>query len=302
MNSYIDVDSEVTQALAKGTPVVALESSLISHGFPWPDNRQTALDIQQAVRDEGGVPATIAIINGRIKVGINESEVSLLAKPDTDVRKCSRRDLTAVIAQKLHATTTVASTMIIAHWAGLPVFATGGIGGVHRGAQQTFDISADLDELTRTPVAVVCSGAKLILDLPLTVEYLETKGVPIIGYNSDNLAAFFCRDSGLPVDYRCNTPVDVAQLIITHQQLGLQNGLVISNPIPEMDAIDKVMIEDCIDQALNDAKKQGISGKDTTPYLLQKIRTLTNNQTLHSNISLIKNNARLATNIARELL
>ncbi len=301
MNPYIDLSSEIAKALKEKQPVVALESTLISHGLPWPDNLQTALGIEQVVREAGGVPATMGVIYGRIKAGLSEEEVTLLAQPDTAVRKCSRRDISGVIAQKHHATTTVASTMMIAHQVGIRVFATGGIGGVHRGAQETFDISADLDELAKTPVAVVCSGAKLILDLPLTLEYLETKGVPVIGYNSDRLAAFFCQDSGLPVDYRCNTPADIARLIDTHQQLGMDNGLIISNPVPADFALDRSVMESYIEQALANAKQQAISGKALTPFLLKTLREKTSNQTLGSNIALLKNNAALATHIAKAL-
>ena len=301
MINYIDITPEIKTAIREGKAVVALESSVISHGLPWPDNLQTALDIQQSIRSEGGIPATIALLNGRIKVGLDEKEITFLAQPGSDIRKCSRRDLSALVTQKLHATTTVASTMIIAHHIGISVFATGGIGGVHREGQQTFDISADLDELARTPIAVVCSGAKLILNLPLTMEYLETKGVPVIGFDSDELAAFFCRSSGLPVDYRCNTPDELAELIDNHLKMKLGSGLIISNPVPYGEALDRSLIEKCIHHALAEAKEQEIIGKAVTPFLLKKIREQTDNLTLQSNIALIKSNARLATKIALAL-
>ncbi|MEX0623172.1 pseudouridine-5'-phosphate glycosidase [Saccharospirillum sp.] len=302
MNTYLDIKPEVADALAKGQPVVALESTIISHGMPWPDNATTAKEVEQIIRDAGAVPATIAIINGRLKAGLTGDEIDTLAKAGQSVAKCSRRDLPFVVAQGQHGATTVAATMIIADMAGIRVFATGGIGGVHRGAQQSFDISADLQELAHTSVAVVCAGAKSILDLGLTREYLETQGVPILGYQTDSLPAFYTRTSEHSVDYRLDSDTDIAAFLKAKWGMNLTGGVVIANPIPEAHAMDPAKIQAAIDQALAESVDQGISGKESTPFLLARVAELTGGDSLASNIQLVFNNARLAAGIARELI
>lgn len=301
MNSYLDISPEVASALAEGRPVVALESTIISHGMPWPQNYETACQVEQIIRDAGAVPATIAILDGRLKAGLSDAEIQTLAKAGQDVAKCSRRDLPYVIARRQHGATTVAATMIIADLAGIRVFATGGIGGVHRGAQQSFDISADLQELAHTSVAVVCAGAKSILDLALTREYLETQGVPVLGYQTETLPAFYTRDSDESVDYRLDTDVEIADFLDAKWQLGLDGGVVIANPIPVEYAMDKASIDAAIEQALDEARDQGIHGKASTPFLLARVAELTGGDSLASNIQLVFNNARLAAGIAISL-
>lgn len=292
---------EVQAALSAKKPMVALESTIISHGMPYPQNVETALRVEQMVRDYGAVPATIAIINGQPTIGLTAAELELVASTP-NVLKVSRRDLPFVMAQRLNGATTVAATMILADLAGIQVFATGGIGGVHRGAQETFDISADLDELARTSVAVVCAGAKSILDLGLTLEYLETKGVPVIGYQTDELPAFYTRKSGFGVDYRIDDVNILAEALRTKWSLGLQGGVVVANPIPVAFEMDYKVINAAIENALQQAVQLGIKGKETTPFLLAKIKEITGGQSLESNIQLVLHNAKVAAQLAVALL
>ncbi|MDO4354309.1 MAG: pseudouridine-5'-phosphate glycosidase [Clostridia bacterium] len=301
MNTYLDVSPEVRQALAEGKPVVALESTIISHGMPYPKNVETALLVEKTIRENGAVPATIAIIGGRLKAGLSPDEIEYLGKAGRKVAKASRRDLAAIVARGADGATTVTTTMIIAHMAGIKVFATGGIGGVHRGAEVTMDISADLEELGSTPVMVVCAGAKSILDLGLTLEYLETKGVPVIGYGTDELPAFYTRKSGFGVDYRVDSPEELATMFKAHLALGMKGGMLVTNPIPEEYAMDKAVIDAAIEQALSDAKAAGIHGKETTPFLLAKVVELTGGDSLESNIRLVLNNATVAAKTAVEM-
>ena len=298
---YFEFKEEVRKALKDGRPVVALESTLISHGFPYPENLKVAGEMEEIIRGCGVMPATIAIIKGKMKVGLTRSEMEFMATSE-DILKASKRDLAVIIAKGLNGATTVAATMIVAERAGIKVFATGGIGGVHRGAEKTFDISADLQELARTPVAVVCSGAKSIIDLPLTKEYLETMGVPIIGFGSEELPAFYCRESGLKVDYVVNNEVEAAKIIRAMQDLGLGGGIIIANPIPEEYALSMEYMNEMIEKAIESAEKEGIKGKKLTPYLLNKIKELTGGKSLKANIELVKNNARVAAKIARKLI
>ncbi len=299
--SYLDISPEVQHALAHNVPVVALESTIISHGMPYPQNVATALKVEAEVRAHGAVPATIAIIAGRLKAGLAPSEIEALGQQGQSVTKVSRRDVPFVIAAGQTGATTVAATMIIAHMAGIRVFATGGIGGVHRGAAQSFDISADLQELVHTPVAVVCAGAKSILDLRLTLEYLETHGVAVIGYQTDTLPAFFTRDSAYKVDYRLDSPRAIAQALRVKWSLPLMGGMVIANPIPEEFAMPKEVIDSAIEQALQEAAQQGIGGKETTPFLLARVTELTGGDSLAANIALVLNNARLAAQVSEAL-
>ena len=301
LNKYLDVAPEVRQALDEGRPVVALESTIISHGMPYPQNVETALNVEKIIRDNGAVPATIAVIGGRLKAGLSPEEINYLGKTGTAVAKASRRDLPVLVAEGRDGATTVTTTMIIAHMAGISVFATGGIGGVHRGAQQTFDISADLEELAHTPVMVVCAGAKSILDLGLTLEYLETHGVPVIGYGTRELPAFYTRKSGFAVDYEIDTPEELARAFYVKQDMGLGGGMLVTNPIPEAYSMDADVINKAIDEAVEEAKAQGIHGKETTPFLLAKIKDLTGGDSLASNIQLVYNNAKLAAATAVEL-
>ena len=302
MNKYLDLSPEVAAALKAGKPVVALESTIISHGMPYPQNVETALRVEQTVRDGGAVPATIAVIGGRLKAGLSPEQIEYLGKKSTAVAKASRRDLPVLVARKQDGATTVATTMIIAALAGIRVFATGGVGGVHRGAETTMDISADLEELARTPVMVICAGAKSILDLGLTLEYLETKGVPVIGYGTEELPAFYTRKSGFKVDYRLDTPKEVADAFMVKQEMGLVGGMLVTNPIPEAYSMDADRINAVIDEAVEDVKKLGIHGKETTPYLLARIKDLTGGDSLASNIQLVLNNARLAAEVAKEMV
>lgn len=301
MNKYLDISPEVQQALAEGKPVVALESTIISHGMPYPKNVETALLVEKTIRDNGAVPATIAIIGGRLKAGLSPEEIEYLGKSGRKVAKVSRRDLAAIVARGADGATTVTTTMIIAHMAGIRVFATGGIGGVHRGAETTMDISADLEELANTPVMVVCAGAKSILDLGLTLEYLETKGVPVIGYGTDELPAFYTRRSGFGVDYRVDTPAQLAAMFKAQQELGMKGGMLVTNPIPEQYAMDKEVIDAAIDQAVRESREKGIHGKETTPFLLARVVELTGGDSLESNIQLVLNNAVVASRTASEL-
>ena len=301
MNKYLDISPEVQQALAEGKPVVALESTIISHGMPYPKNVETAMLVEKTIRDNGAVPATIAIIGGRLKAGLSPEEIEYLGKSGRKVAKVSRRDLAAIVARGADGATTVTTTMIIAHMAGIKVFATGGIGGVHRGAETTMDISADLEELASTPVMVVCAGAKSILDLGLTLEYLETKGVPVIGYGTDELPAFYTRRSGFGVDYRVDTPTELAAMFKAQQDLGMKGGMLVTNPIPEQYAMDKEVIDAALDQAVAESKEKGIHGKETTPFLLARVVELTGGDSLESNIQLVLNNAIVASKTAAEL-
>ncbi len=291
----------VADALAAGRPVVALESTIISHGMPYPANVETALKVEAAVRDAGAVPATLAVVAGRMVAGLSAEQIDELGRRGHQVAKVSRRDLPLVMAAGEWGATTVASTMIIAALAGIRVFATGGIGGVHRGAAETFDISADLQELARTSVAVVCAGAKSILDLKLTLEYLETHGVPVVGYRTSELPAFFTRESGLAVDRRFDEAADIARALHLKWATGLAGGMVIANPIPEAAAMPRAAIDAAIEQALNEAREQGIGGKASTPFLLARVCEITGGDSLAANIQLVLNNARLAARIATEL-
>lgn len=301
MNAYLSISPEVQEALKAGKPVVALESTIISHGMPYPQNVETALKVEQTIRENGAVPATIAIIGGQLKAGCTPEEIEYLGKKGQAVIKASRRDLPVLIARKADGATTVTTTMIIASMAGIRVFATGGIGGVHRGAQQTFDISADLEELAQTPVMVVCAGAKSILDLGLTLEYLETKGVPVIGYGTEELPAFYTRHSGFKVDYRIDTPEELAAAFTAKMDCGLKGGMLVTNPIPEEFSMPKEVIDKAIDQALREMDEAGIHGKQCTPFLLAKVKDLTGGESLASNIQLVLNNARLAAKTAKAL-
>ena len=301
MNAYLSISPEVQEALKAGKPVVALESTIISHGMPYPQNVETALKVEQTIRENGAVPATIAIIGGQLKAGCTPEEIEYLGKKGQAVIKASRRDLPVLIARKADGATTVTTTMIIASMAGIRVFATGDIGGVHRGAQQTFDISADLEELAQTPVMVVCAGAKSILDLGLTLEYLETKGVPVIGYGTEELPAFYTRHSGFKVDYRIDTPEELAAAFKAKMDCGLKGGMLVTNPIPEEFSMPKEVIDKAIDQALREMDEAGIHGKQCTPFLLAKVKDLTGGESLASNIQLVLNNARLAAKTAKAL-
>ena len=301
MNRYLDIAPEVQQALTEGRPVVALESTIISHGMPYPKNVETAMRVEQTIRDNGAVPATIAILGGRLKAGLSPEEIEYLGKSGRAVAKVSRRDLPMIVARGADGATTVTTTMMIAHMAGISVFATGGIGGVHRGAETTMDISADLEELAQTPVMVVCAGAKAILDLGLTLEYLETKGVPVIGYGTDELPAFYTRESGLGVDARVDTPEELAAMFTAQRGMGLKTGMLVTNPIPAEYAMDKATIDAAIDQAMRELREQGVHGKETTPFLLARVVELTGGDSLESNIQLVLNNARLASKTAAAL-
>ena len=293
-NPYLSLSPEVAKALEEGKPVVALESTIISHGMPYPQNVETALRVEQTIRDNGAVPATIAIIGGKMKAGCTKEEIEYLGTKGQAVIKASRRDLPVLLARGEDGATTVTTTMIIASLAGIKVFATGGIGGVHRGAQQTFDISADLEELAQTQVMVICAGAKSILDLGLTLEYLETKGVPVIGYGTDELPAFYTRHSGFGVDYRIDTPEELAAAFQAKIACGLKGGMLVTNPIPEEYSMDADVINAAIEKALSEADKKGVHGKQCTPFLLAKVKDLTGGDSLAANIQLVLNNARLA--------
>ncbi len=300
MNKYLDVNPEVAAAIAAGKPVVALESTIISHGMPYPQNVETALNVEKIIRENGAVPATIAIIGGRLKAGLTAEEIEYFGKKGRAIHKASRRDLAVLCAQGEDGATTVTTTMIIAHMAGIRFFATGGIGGVHRGAETTMDISADLEELSRTPVMVVCAGAKSILDLGLTLEYLETKGVPVLGYQTEELPAFYTRKSGFKVDYRMDSPAQLASAFKAQNDMALGGGMLVTNPIPEEYSMPKDVIDAAIDQAIAESKEQGIKGKETTPFLLARVAELTGGDSLASNIQLVYNNARLTAKTAVE--
>lgn len=301
MNDLIQLSPEVAAARAQGRPIVALESTIIAHGMPWPQNLETAREVEDLLRAEGAVPATIAVIGGRIRVGLTDDELQQLAQAP-DAMKLSRRDLPYAVATGRLGATTVAATMICAHLAGIEVFVTGGIGGVHRGGAESFDISADLQELARTPVAVVCAGAKSILDLPLTLEYLETHGVPVLSIGQDNFAAFFTPDSGLKADFRMDSAGEQARFIRAKWALGLGGGVVVSNPVPAAAAMPREEIDAITRQALDEAQAQGVHGKAITPFLLARIKALTGGRSLATNIALVKHNAVAGAQLARALL
>ena len=298
MNLYLDVNPEVAAAIAEGKPVVALESTIISHGMPYPQNVETALNVERIIRENGAVPATIAIIGGRLKAGLTAEEIEYFGKKGQAIAKASRRDLAVLCARGEDGATTVTTTMIIAHMAGIKIFATGGIGGVHRGAETTLDISADLEELGQTPVMVVCAGAKSILDLGLTLEYLETKGVPVIGFGTKELPAFYTRSSGFQVDYRIDTTEELAKVFKAQHSLGMKGGMLVCNPIPAEYAMPLETINAAIDQAIAECSAKGIHGKETTPFLLARVAELTGGNSLASNIRLVYNNAKVAAQTA----
>lgn len=301
LDQYLDIHPQVQQAIADGKPVVALESTIITHGMPYPKNVETALKVEEEIRKNGAVPATIAIIQGRLLVGLTSEQIEYLGRQGQKVTKVSRRDIPFMVASNRDGATTVAATMIMAQMAGVRVFATGGIGGVHRGAQQTFDVSADLQELASTNVAVICAGAKSILDIALTREYLETHGVPVIGYQTDCLPTFYTRESEFPVDYRLDNAKAIATALSVKWSLGLNGGVVVANPIPKAYAMPQETINKAIEQALQELKAQGVSGKDSTPFLLARVTELTGGDSLAANIQLVLNNARLASAIAVSL-
>jgi pseudouridylate synthase len=299
LSKYLEIQPEISQALAENKPLVALESTIISHGMPYPENLKTAQIVEETIRDQGAIPATIAIIEGKIKVGLSDKELSQLAQAK-DVKKVSRRDFPYIISNKMNGATTVAATMIVANMAGISLFVTGGIGGVHRGADKTFDISADLMELSQTNVAVVCAGVKSILDIGSTLEYLETQGVPVMGYQTPNFPAFYTQKSGFQTEYQLKDAFDAAKTIKTKWELGLKGGVIIANPIPEQHQMDQKIIDQAIKEALNQADTQNINGKDITPFLLSKIAELTGANSLISNVQLIINNAKVGGQIAKQ--
>lgn len=297
MEKYIKLSKEVEEAKKNNQPIVALESTIISHGMPYPQNVEMAKKVENIIRENGAVPATIAVMDGYIKVGLEEKDLETLANSE-GVAKVSRRDLAEIIANKRIGATTVASTMICAHLAGIQFFVTGGIGGVHRGAEHTMDISADLDELSKTNVTVICAGAKYILDLPKTMEYLETKGVPVVGYQTDELPAFFTRESGVKLNSSADSFEEIASVCKVKDDLELGGGMVIANPVPKKDELSKDYIDAVIDEAVKEAEEQGIQGKDSTPFLLSKIVEKTEGKSLQTNIKLVENNAVVGANIA----
>ena len=297
LNDYLDIHPDVENAIKNKLPIVALESTIISHGMPYPNNIETALMVEDTVRSNNAIPATIAIIKERLKVGLTNKEIEFLAT-NNKVRKISRRDLAIAVTKKLSGSTTVASTMIIANLAKIAVFATGGIGGVHRGAEKTFDIAADLEELSKTNVCVVCAGAKAILNIGLTLEYLETKGVPVIGYKTSELPAFYSSKSGFNVDYRIDSAIDIAEILKTKWDLSIKGGVLVANPIPIAFELESVMMNEAINEAIIEANKEKIIGKEITPYLLSKVNEITQGKSLNANIKLIQNNAALAAKIA----
>ncbi|MGI6688267.1 MAG: pseudouridine-5'-phosphate glycosidase [Christensenellales bacterium] len=301
MNKHLSLSPAVKKALEEGKPIIALESTIISHGMPYPQNVETALMCEQIARENGAEPATIAVIGGKLCAGLTEEQIEYLGKTGLAVKKASRRDLPLLVARKQDGATTVAATMIIAAMAGINVFATGGVGGVHRGAETTMDISADLEELAMTPVAVVCAGAKSILDLGLTLEYLETKGVPVIGYQTDELPAFYTSKSGFAVNDRADSPEDIAAMIRAQRDMNYPGGMLIANPIPDEYAMPEDIINGAIQQALHEADRDGISGKEVTPYLLSRVVALTGGDSLKSNIQLVFNNVKLAAQIASSI-
>lgn len=299
MNKYVVLSQEVQEGMAKGLPVVALESTIISHGMPYPKNVEMARTVEQIIRDNGAVPATIAIIDGKIKIGLSDEELEMFGS-SKGIAKVSRRDMAAILASGKLGATTVATTMIGAELAGIKFFVTGGLGGVHRGWETTLDISADMDEFAQTNVTVICAGAKSILDLPATLEYLETKGVPVVGYQTENLPAFFTRDSGLKLPLSADSLEEIADMIRTKWELGLEGGVVVANPIPEEHAMDPDYINGIIADAVKEAEEKGIVGKDITPFLLGNIVEKTGGKSLEANIKLVENNARVGAKLAVE--
>lgn len=299
MNKYLKVNPEIADALKNNRPVVALESTIISHGMPYPENVETALACERIIREVGAVPATIAVLNGELIVGLTEEEIDEIGKKGSRVLKTSRRDLPFVVANKKDGATTVSATMIIAQLAGINFFATGGIGGVHRGAEKTFDISADLEELAQTDVCVICAGAKAILDLEKTLEYLETKGVPVVGYQTDYFPAFYTKKSSCELTLRADTPSEIAKMVKAKEDMGLKGGMIVANPIPDQYSMDEKLMNDAIAKALEEMDKAGIRGKDATPYLLKSVKEITRGQSLQANIQLVYNNCRLAAQIAK---
>ena len=296
-NLKIQLSSEVEAGKKLGQPIVALETTIVSHGMPYPDNLNTALEVENIIREEGAIPATIGVVGGKIKIGMSKQEIELFAK-SSDVTKVSRRDIPIVMSNNANGATTVAGTILLAKLAGIKVMATGGIGGVHRDAENTFDISADLQELSKTDVTVVCAGPKSILDIGLTLEYLETMGVPIIGYNTNLLPTFYCHESKFEVDFNYTKPSEIAKVMLNQKHLSLKGGMLVCNPIPKEFSIDSTIIENSINSSMEIAKKNNVKGKDLTPFLLQNITSLTEGETLKSNIKLMFNNAKLAAKIA----
>lgn len=301
MNKYLDINPEVKAAVEAGKPVVALESTIISHGMPYPQNVETALNVEKIIRENGAVPATIAIIGGRLKAGLTPEEIEYFGKKGTEITKASRRDIAMLCAKGEDGATTVTTTMMIAHMAGINIFATGGIGGVHRGAETTMDISADLEELAQTPVMVVCAGCKSILDIGLTLEYLETHGVPVLGFGTEDMPAFYTQKSGFKVDYKVDTTAELANYFKAHKELGMKGGVLVTNPIPDEYSMDPDVINKAIDEAIEESRKLGIKGKETTPFLLAKVKDITGGDSLDSNIQLVYNNAKVAAQTAVEL-
>ncbi len=301
MKQYLEYSEEVKEGIKQGKQIVALESTIISHGMPYPRNVETAKNCEQIIRDNGCVPATIAILNGKLKIGLNPEDLEFLGKEGTNIHKTSRRDIAYNIANYINGATTVAATMLIANLANIKVFATGGIGGVHRGAETTMDISADLEELSETPVIVVSAGAKSILDIGLTLEYLETKGVEVIGFQTKTLPAFYTRESDFNVNFKIDDPKDIAAMYQIKQDLNMRGGMLVANPIPKEYSMEKAVMDEVINNALVEMDKLGIKGKDTTPYLLGKVVELTKGKSLESNIKLVYNNCRVASLIAKEL-
>lgn len=298
-NEFLDINEEVKTALKENKPIVALESTIISHGMPYPENVESALNCEKIIRENNSVPATIAIIGGKIKIGLNKDELEYMGKTK-NIIKVSRRDLPAILSLKKDGATTVTTTMIASSLAGIKIFATGGIGGVHRYAQETFDISADLQELANTKVAVICAGAKSILDISLTKEYLETYGVPVLGYKTENFPGFYTRESGYKVDYKIDNTKDIANIIYTKWKLGLKGGVVICNPIPEEYAMDRNYIDKIIDETVKEAKDKKIKGKEVTPFVLAKLHSVTKNKSLKANKELVYNNCKVASLIAND--
>lgn len=300
LKKYVEYSDEVKKAMEEGKPVVALESTIISHGMPYPQNIETAKACEEIIRENGAVPATTAIIGGKIKIGLSNEELEFMAT-SKDIIKASRRDFAYIVSQGLNGATTVASTIIASRLAGIKIFVTGGLGGVHRHAEVTFDISRDLEELAANDIMIVCAGCKSILDIGLTLEYLETKGVPVFGYQTDYMPAFFTRKSEFKVDYNIKNPKEAAEAAKAQWELGLQGGILLTNPIPESDSMDEEKINTAIEKALVEAEEKGIHGKETTPFLLSKVLEVTEGKSLEANIALVKNNARLGAEVAKYL-
>ncbi len=300
LKKYVEYSDEVKKAMEEGKAIVALESTIISHGMPYPQNIETAKACEEIIREKGAVPATTAIIGGKIKIGLSDEELEFMAT-SKDIIKASRRDFAYIVSRGLNGATTVASTIIASRLAGIKIFVTGGLGGVHRHAETTFDISRDLEELASNDIMIVCAGCKSILDIGLTLEYLETKGVPVFGYQTDSMPAFFTRKSEFKVDYNINNPKEAAEAAKTQWDLGLTGGILLTNPIPEKDSMDEEKINKAIEEALKEAEEKGIHGKETTPFLLSKVLEVTEGKSLEANIALVKNNAKLGAEVAKFL-